>query len=402
MSAPLNGTAHASYHAAKDDEEEYYEEWVLSSAAKKWLIAGGVVAGAACIYVFCFLLPQMFIPELRALEGIVKVDELAVQLRPVDSAVVAQWDLQPENIEDVNEEFEEIEEIEDNEEYEGEESVEKVSKKPRKDRLIMVGDIHGLYKELRKLLKKVKYNPKRDELLALGDFIAKGPDSLKVTEYLAKVGASCVLGNHEYYAMNNYAQFHGLDSPSFVANTTVSRSPDMGLFGFNEDPEYLLAKKLQPNHIEYINLCSVIKKLGRVPLHSAKNTGTKRYASGIAVHAGLRWDLTADLNEQDPVDCMEMRLYVGPHYNETTDDPKAPGAVLWSKIWNSKHKTGAVADDYVVYYGHDAHRGVNLKRWAKGLDNGCSRGDYLAAMVVWHEQAKGKVLYKEQVVRVHC
>lgn len=412
MSTLLNPNDRTGYKATENEEAEYFyedEEWNISRTTKNLLIACGVVLSVAIIYLFCFILPNMFIPKLVNLVGISKVQDLAVSLVPVSLDVVETWNVEAWD----NLEYDEEEQTEQTEQTEQETSELSVadSKKTVKQRLIIIGDIHGQYIQFRKLLRKVGFNKKTDHVLVLGDFIAKGPDSMKVLEYLIENQMDCILGNHEYYALQNYAQFHGLQSPYFVAQNSSNalRNPDlsskssqMSNRGFNEDPEYLLAKKLQPHHIEYINLCGVIKKLGKVPLHASENDGGRNFASGLAVHAGLRWDLTADLNEQDPNDCLEMRSYLEPFYNETTDDPRAERAVSWSKVWNAVNKNKTVDHQYVVYYGHDAHRGLNLKKWAKGLDNGCVRGDYLAAMVLWQEETKRGVLYKEQAVRVSC
>lgn len=397
MSAPLNSEPPQNYKAVDQDVEAYYEEeWGFSPTTKKWLIGGGLTLSLAFIYLFCFVLPSMFIPDLIPLVGIAKVQELDVELVPVTQEVVASW--RGDWLEQHKEDEEEVEMIEET-------YLEAASNKTKKarQRIILVGDIHGQYIQFRKLLRKVHYNKKTDHLLVLGDFIAKGPDSLKVLDYLVENNVDCILGNHEYYALQNYAQFHALESPHFVANSSVrTKHLELGAQGFIDDPEYLLAKKLQPHHVEYINRCGLIKKLGPVPVHSSRNTGRHNSAPGLAVHAGLRWDLTSDLNLQDPSDCLEMRSYLKPYFNETTDDPHAEGAVSWSKIWNSKSKNGTIPENYVVYYGHDARRGLNLKKWAKGLDNGCVRGDNLAAMVLWQEHSKRGVLYKEQAVTVKC
>lgn len=413
MSFHLNSGDRNRYKATDDEEEQIYyeeEEWTMSQTTKHVLIGSGVAVSLAILYLFCFVLPRMFIPELTKLVGITKVQKLGVSLVPVLPETVELW-----GTETWGEKVKEIE-IEDNDE--GEEDQESglgaseeekleisggidISGKA-KERIILIGDIHGQYTELRKLLRKVKYDKRKDHILVLGDFIAKGPDSFKVLDFLIKNDVDCILGNHEYYALQNYAQFHGLESPFFVSGSQKQKNPDLSSSGFNEDPEYLLAKKLQPHHVQYINQCGVIKQLGAVPLHSLKNNGKKGHAQGLAVHAGLRWDLTVDLEEQDPNDCLEMRSYLEPFYNETTSEPRDPGAVSWSKIWNVKSKNGTIPRNYVVYYGHDAHRGLNLKKWTKGLDNGCVRGDYLAAMVMWQEKTKKGVLYKEQAVRVKC
>lgn len=401
--ASLNPTVQNGYGTAKDDEEEYYyeEEWTMTRKTRNLLIAASVAISVGVIYLFCFVLPLMFIPELRPLVGIVKVEELGVSLTPVSPETVAGWNFEV-NVKDEDEDSEEDfgEEEEDLETS----SLEVETNRPSKDRLVLVGDIHGKYILFRKLLRKIKYNRKTDHLLVLGDFIAKGPDSFKVLNYLIEQDADCILGNHEYYALQNYAKFHGLDSPFFVSDNVTIRSPDIRSSGFIDDPEFLLAKKLEPQHVEYINKCPLIKKLGKVPVHPKTTTGGAKSAPGIAVHAGLRWDVE-DLNEQDPQDCLEMRSYLSPFYNETTDDPHDELAVSWSKVWNNKQKESD--EKLVVYYGHDARRGLNIKKYAKGLDNGCVRGDFLAAMVIWQEKTttnKGnkRILHKEQAVRVQC
>lgn len=398
MGTQLKNGFQKGYSSTKDQDDDIVAEevgWEVSSRTKKWLITIGTLVAVCLLYVFCFLLPKMFIPETKELVGIHKVEPLNVVLAPVLSETVSLWGLESldeESYSDNEDDFEE---------FAVEADASQSSAKKSKERLILVGDIHGQYREFKKLLRKVKYRKHKDQLLVLGDFITKGPHSLKVLEYLIDNDVACIMGNHEYYVLQNYAKYHGLPQPFFVNGT----SPTFNVFGkFNDDPEFLLAKKLRPRHVEYINNCPVMKELGRVPLHSKKNKGKTGSAEGVAVHAGLRWDALIDLNEQDPEDCLEMRSYLAPNYNETTDDPDDKRAVSWSKIWNQKQKAGELDRSIVVYYGHDAGRGLKLKKFSKGLDSGCYKGSKLSAMVIWQEKAKGKddVLYKEALVQQKC
>lgn len=332
-----------------DDEEEVS----LSPKVKYTLIGAAVFICAIILYVFTVLLPTMFVPQPVALTDINKITHLNAVLTPVS----------PSN-----------------------------ANEKQVDRIIMIGDIHGHYKELKQLLKKLDYNHKKDHVLVLGDFISKGPDSLKVIEYLSQHNIDCIIGNHEYYVLENYAKFHGLEFPG------VEQVSDAG---FNSDPEFLLAKKLQPEHVKYINKCSLIKTLGNVPNYGKKldvlaGVSTSKTSPGIAVHGGLRWDLS--LEDQPPMEVLEMRSLIGPFFNQTTDDPHEPLAVSWSKIWNKKQDNHGS----VVYYGHDARRGLNIKRFAKGIDTGCDRGELLLAIVLWDELVEGLVVHKERVVQVGC
>lgn len=395
------------YKAASDEQqpEEYYyedEEFELSPRVRIGLYAVGGLFSLAILFFFAFYLPNMFIPESRDIEGIIKLGELQATLSPITVAREAELGLWRERGSEENEEGIEDESIEEEEEEHLQSS-----HKRKVERLIMVGDIHGHYIEFRKLLRKIKFNKKKDQLLVLGDFISKGPDSIKVLNYLIENNIDCILGNHEYYALQNYAQFHRLDAPEFVKQRKTEQVFIRGQF--NDDPEYLLAKKLQPNHVEYINNCPVIKTLGQVPLYKPTIGPGRRSCEGVAVHAGLRWDLTDDLLDQDPVECLEMRSLIGPFFNESSDDPHVPLAVSWSKIWNQKQKEVAktkTGKNYVVYYGHDARRELNLKKYAKGLDTGCDSGKLLTATVIWTTKAEttGKVKYNynERIVSVSC
>lgn len=383
-------------------------------ALLKWAtVAATTVASLAAIYFFCVFLPLKYLPETHKLEAIQQLKVASVELRPVDRSEVMTWGIIPGAVEDKDSQDEEGVELSEIAHKESlytkllrsrlsvQAAFQIASNTSYKDRHILIGDIHGQRKELKALLRKLKYNKKRDHLLVLGDFIAKGRDSLGVVDDLIDADAKCILGNHEYYVLQFYAKYHGLDEPQFVSDKTP-RERSVFEDGYENDPEFKLAKKLEPHHVEYINNCPVMYKIGKVPLHSKKTTGSYKTGTGVAVHAGLRWDLTEDLNDQSPLECLQMRSYIGPHYNETTDDPSDSHAVSWSKIWNMKHKDKEAKDKYVVYYGHDARRGVKLKKWSKGLDNGCVKGDHLAAMVIWKEKTAKGPLYREQVVKVKC
>ncbi len=67
-----------------------------------------------------------------------------------------------------------------------------------------VGDIHGCYEKLRRLMEKVwkQFEPDYDTLIFLGDYIDRGPDSFSVVKYLTNLkkqfpGIIFLKGNHE-------------------------------------------------------------------------------------------------------------------------------------------------------------------------------------------------------------
>lgn len=360
------------------DEEQQYEEYEdsfsMSNTTKYTLFTIIGLITLLALYFFTVFLPGYFIPEAVALKPIENISDIPVTL--VSSS-------NKENNE--------------------------ATDKREVDRIILIGDIHGHYIEFRKLLTKIHYNKHKDHLIVLGDFISKGPDSFKTLNYLINNNIDCVLGNHEYYILQNYATFHGLDQPNFSSSKGQSITIKDS---FNDDPEFLLAKKLEPHQVKYINNCSIIKKLGYVPNPKGKSKnsigGDNKYSQGIAVHAGIRPDLPLD--QQDPIDNLEMRSLVGPFYNETTSDPTMPNSKSWSKLYNSKN--GEYPADYIVYYGHDAGRGLKIKKFTKGLDSRCDRNGKLSAMVISKQEVgdvetnddnkKKSFELVEEVFQVNC
>ncbi len=67
----------------------------------------------------------------------------------------------------------------------------------------IVGDLHGCFDELQKLLEQASFNPKYDELWLTGDLIARGKQSLECLRFIKSLGnrATTVLGNHDLHLL---------------------------------------------------------------------------------------------------------------------------------------------------------------------------------------------------------
>ncbi|RXW21736.1 hypothetical protein EST38_g4131 [Candolleomyces aberdarensis] len=66
-------------------------------------------------------------------------------------------------------------------------------------RVIMVGDIHGMYRPLTRLLTKLDYDPNSDVLVHTGDFLVKGlhHHSIATLDFMALHNITGVRGNHD-------------------------------------------------------------------------------------------------------------------------------------------------------------------------------------------------------------
>lgn len=61
----------------------------------------------------------------------------------------------------------------------------------------VVGDIHGCFKALRKIMKHVDFDPDHDRLFSVGDLIDRGPDPHAAPDWIGESWFHAVRGNHE-------------------------------------------------------------------------------------------------------------------------------------------------------------------------------------------------------------
>jgi serine/threonine protein phosphatase 1 len=76
-------------------------------------------------------------------------------------------------------------------------------------RQIVVGDVHGHYDTLIRLLENISLE-EDDQVYFLGDLIDRGPKSAQVVEFVIRSGYECLLGNHEQMLL----EVLGAENPS--------------------------------------------------------------------------------------------------------------------------------------------------------------------------------------------
>jgi bis(5'-nucleosyl)-tetraphosphatase (symmetrical) len=188
-------------------------------------------------------------------------------------------------------------------------------------RLIVYGDIHGCYNELKDL--RAKISPKKNDIeVCVGDIIMKGKDSIRVLDYLIKHKIKSVLGNHEQNLLNCLESKKNLNKY-----------------------EQNIIDKLTQEHIAYL------KKL---PLYL-------KYDGIIILHGGLQNHVDlGELSKSERQDILNLK------YLDS-------GKTFWADVYDGNQG--------FVVYGHQRFDKAKKNRHALGVDTSCVYGNRLSAVI---------------------
>ena len=93
-----------------------------------------------------------------------------------------------------------------------------------KEKIFIVGDIHGCLGMLQRMMQRIPWRPDVDRLIFLGDYIDRGKDSRGVIEAVMEIRRTserveCLLGNHEKILLDF---IEGRDVTTFFLNGGTS------------------------------------------------------------------------------------------------------------------------------------------------------------------------------------
>lgn len=268
------------------------------------------------------------------------------------------------------------------------------------ERLLFIGDVHGQYHELKKLLRREVDARENTTVVLVGDFITKGPRNKEVVSFILenKDKVKCVFGNNEilaYLAMVNplypSKRQRGIKVPlqftsekSFIPEdwTKISKK-------HKDVVKEVGVKKL----VELANHCSVALEF------DLELTGQNMFA----VHAGM---LPGDFMNNNPrghvhasVAALTDMKYVDEEdwsYTSRTGE-EFKQSIRWYKLWD---RYGETFENVTVVYGHDASKGLNIRKYTKGLDTSCVQGGKLSALEYKYEPDHAH--YKERLIQLDC
>lgn len=213
-------------------------------------------------------------------------------------------------------------------------------------RTIIVGDVHGCATELEALLDQLAFSS-GDQLVFVGDLVARGPNSLGVLDIARSTGATIVRGNHEQKLLDWLARrerwIRGKEEPS-----PSKKAEKIGKM------HRTVARSLRP--IDWTLLQTSVHSL-ELPEHDI-----------LVVHAGV--DPTVKkLSRQRPETLLRIRTVI----DNESGKKRGKRHVLWGSLYEGPPH---------IVFGHNAAPGLQLHRWATGLDTGCVYGGRLTALVL--------------------
>ncbi len=249
----------------------------------------------------------------------------------------------------------------------------------------VIGDIHGCWESLQRLLERIEWKPELDELWLVGDLVNRGPSSLEVLRWAHEHSERlvAVLGNHDLHLLAREAGVAGAKKEDTLDE--ILAAPDR-----DELLGWLRARPL-----------------------------VHRFGPFVMVHGGLmpEWniELTCGLADEvaarlsDPDDKGFMGMLFG---NRNTawrpeldgDERLAAAAAIFTRLrmigsdgqarlafngspddapkgWRPWFATSAVLHQgYALLFGHWAQLGFHRVRDFACLDSGCVYGGSLTAL----------------------
>lgn len=202
-------------------------------------------------------------------------------------------------------------------------------------RHIIIGDIHGCLDELERLLLLAGAG-RDDVIVSVGDLVAKGPDSKGVIALARERDVRFVRGNHDEAVLRyRRAALAGQEPPPLKkGHRAVAES--LG----EQDWQYLEQGPLFM-HLPQFNV--------------------------LVVHAGVVPGVPVE--QQRPEDLMTMRTL----RSDGSASSKLEDGARWATLWEGPER---------VIFGHDAISGLQIERFATGLDTGCVYGGSLTAVLL--------------------
>lgn len=227
-------------------------------------------------------------------------------------------------------------------------------------RIVIIGDIHGCFLELKSLLAKIGWTEETKQdfrIITLGDLVDRGPDSLGVVRFIQEQGFESVKGNHD----DRYVKYH--DTLLWHENNPGNPKPTW----IKHQPERLeILSGLSQEDIEWIRALPTVIFIDK-------------YRT-VLVHAGFMPGL--EISKQHENTKMHIRFLYPNKQSAFLDKKNGFSQPEGSYFWAEEYQ-----DDWHVVYGHHVWDLDDIKIHTTprgfstyGIDTGACYGGFLTGL----------------------
>ncbi|CAJ2501661.1 Uu.00g045140.m01.CDS01 [Anthostomella pinea] len=247
------------------------------------------------------------------------------------------------------------------------------------DRLIIIGDVHGMFTALKELLEKVGYDKdnknNKNHVILAGDMITAGPENRQVLDLARENDFSAIMGNHEYQLLVAFDNYKGDSDSAGESDLKSYTTAYSEAFLDNPDPS-----KLKKGIKSDLKVAETLGDINLKWIRGLPHILRLPQSNFVVAHAGLMPGV--ELEDQLMLTVLNVEKLVK---EGKTFTPSTTGeGENWFKVWNKEEGGKDPKDRTTVIYGHDQSEGLQWhpEQNSLGIDTGCKKGKELTAVIL--------------------
>jgi len=267
-----------------------------------------------------------------------------------------------------------------------------------------IGDIHGCWLTLQRLLEKIEWNPARDELWLVGDLVNRGPSSLEVLRWAVDHDdyVTAVLGNHDLYLLARACGVAAGKKSDTLDEVLAAPDSENLLDWLRNRPLMYQFGRFVLVHAGLAPEWNIELAHGYVDAIGMDCQGDESHSLLSAIHSNRKNPWHVDLRREDQLAAAAVAMtrirMVGPDGRADLDYTGPPGlAPDGCSPWFAS--SAVLRQGYNVIFGHWAMLGLYRTRGVICLDSGCVYGGRLTALRIDDGQVVQQDVLDEIVAR---
>lgn len=248
-----------------------------------------------------------------------------------------------------------------------------------------IGDVHGCFRTLERLLAGIRFDPRRDRLWLTGDLVNRGPRSLEVLRWARSLDhrLTVVLGNHDLHLLARASGRGRAKRRDTLDAVLAAPDRDELLSWLARRPLVHRRRQFLLVHAGLFPAWSLAAAVREARLTEASLAGPQGPELLAAVERDVALAWREDLVERERrrvalaaftgLRTLTSRGRLCPGFSGPPAD-SPPGCVPWFDLPSRRPSRT------MIVFGHWAALGLCLREGLAGLDTGCVWGGELTAL----------------------